>query len=273
MPVMYQDWIQRDDLKRNRDSSTGYSGYYRGSVNTEYLRYYLFGDNVARVGRGGQAKAMRDEPNAIGIATKNGPTMNPKDMWIEKNHTDFITFKNIIDKDLEAVYDVLEQDGLVVIPTDGLGTGLSKLPTNAPLTNEYLDNLLFNELPARYGVFESKDWKDHLPSPSVENRFLVFIFPKHSRDNIVYTRNYDIGTGRVIGAVGRVCLSYYNENGRDIDEWVDYNYPQQSGYWVGHMDGDMANHDGYLNPKKWRRAIKQDFEEMGIEVPLEFKGK
>lgn len=271
MPVMYQDWIERDDLHRNRENRTGYGGYNRGSVNTDYLRYYLFGDNVERKGYGGQAKVMRGAANAIGIATKYGPTMNRKDMWIEKNHNDFRTFKNIIDNDLEAVYNILEQDGLIVIPTDGLGTGLSKLPQNAPLTNQYLNDVLFNVLPSQYGVFQSNDWRDHLPSPDVENRMMIFIFPKQSKTKIGgYS---DDVTGRVIGALGRICISYYQENGREIEEWVEYDYPDHCGYWVGHMNKDITNSDGYLDPCKWRRATKQDFEEMGLEVPIEFKGE
>ena len=34
---------------------------------------FLFGDNLARRGFGGQAAAMRGEPNVIGIPTKNLP--------------------------------------------------------------------------------------------------------------------------------------------------------------------------------------------------------
>ncbi len=38
-------------------------------------RLFVFGDNLARVGYGGQAREMRDEPNAVGIPTKKLPTM------------------------------------------------------------------------------------------------------------------------------------------------------------------------------------------------------
>ena len=55
MKLFVQKWIARADLKQNQD------------------RIYLFGDNVERVGHGGQAKEMRGEPNAIGIATKLKP--------------------------------------------------------------------------------------------------------------------------------------------------------------------------------------------------------
>jgi hypothetical protein len=36
-------------------------------------KIYLFGDNLERVGLGGQAAVMRYKPNTIGIATKKAP--------------------------------------------------------------------------------------------------------------------------------------------------------------------------------------------------------
>lgn len=48
-------------------------------ITREYVRanrdkLFLFGDNLERRGLGGQAAAMRDEPNAIGIPTKKSPS-------------------------------------------------------------------------------------------------------------------------------------------------------------------------------------------------------
>jgi hypothetical protein len=39
-------------------------------------------------------------------------------------------------------FEILEAGGIVVLPSDGLGTGLSELPTRAPRTNEFLEKLL-----------------------------------------------------------------------------------------------------------------------------------
>ena len=58
--IIYQKFIYRSDLKANP------------SV------LYLFGDNLQRVGLGGQAKEMRGEPNAVGIATKKAPDNKPE---------------------------------------------------------------------------------------------------------------------------------------------------------------------------------------------------
>ncbi|SDK47143.1 hypothetical protein [Bradyrhizobium ottawaense] len=59
MPVVFQNWITRNDLLDNRD------------------KMYVFGDNVQRTGFAGQAKEMRGEPNAIGVVTKWAPSMQP----------------------------------------------------------------------------------------------------------------------------------------------------------------------------------------------------
>jgi hypothetical protein len=136
MPVAYQNWIERSDLKQNQD------------------RVYLFGDNLLRIGMGGQAKSMRGEPNALGVATKFSPGMNPQDMWIETDEHDHEKFIVYLEIDLQPVEKHLKAGSIVVIPSDGLGTGLSKLPENAPITNDWLHNKLFVEYPETYGVVD-----------------------------------------------------------------------------------------------------------------------
>lgn len=55
MPLLLQKFIQRADLQANREV------------------WYIFGDNEARVEFGGQAREMRGERNALGIATLRAP--------------------------------------------------------------------------------------------------------------------------------------------------------------------------------------------------------
>lgn len=116
MPVITQKFIFRSDLQNNPDV------------------LYLFGDNLQRRGYGGQAKEMRGEPNAVGIATKNAPGMKPGDFFSDED----ITLRYRIDDDLAPAYQHLRKGGLLVIPEDGLGTGLSQLPTRAPELDAYL---------------------------------------------------------------------------------------------------------------------------------------
>ena len=46
----------------------------RAYVRANRDKLFLFGDNLERRGFGGQAAAMRGEPNAVGIPTKKKPS-------------------------------------------------------------------------------------------------------------------------------------------------------------------------------------------------------
>lgn len=111
MPIVFQKFIYREDLVANRNI------------------IYLFGDNMERKGFGGQAKEMRGEPNAVGVATKKKPSMFEDSFFSDD---DFDLFEERWMDDIEPVLKHLDLGGLVVIPLDGLGTGLSELPQRAP---------------------------------------------------------------------------------------------------------------------------------------------
>lgn len=115
MPIVYQDWITREDLRSNPD------------------KVYVFGDNVERRGYGGQAKEMRGEPNAMGVATKHMPSMSTRAFF-----DDTIECQVIVMQDLKKVQDALDAGKTVVVPTDGIGTGLSRLHTTAPNLDRFI---------------------------------------------------------------------------------------------------------------------------------------
>ena len=119
--VTRQKMVYRNDLK----------------VNPNVL--YLFGDNIARMGFGGQAGQMRDEPNAIGVATKKYCS-NTDECFFSDD--DLVKFAKVVDADLLPVFSHVKHGGSIVIPTDGLGTGLSELSTRAPKCFEYLERQL-----------------------------------------------------------------------------------------------------------------------------------
>lgn len=121
MPVIYQHRIYREDLRKNPDV------------------LYLFGDNLARAGFGGQAKEMRDEPNAVGVATKKWPDNAPRSFFTDD---EFMENVKVITRDLRRARAHIKAGGIVVIPSDGLGTGLSRLPEVAPRTAQVLDEML-----------------------------------------------------------------------------------------------------------------------------------
>ena len=120
MPIVRQDWVVRQDLKDNP------------------FKTYLFGDNYERKGFGGQAKEMRGEPNSVGIVTKYSPS-NSEDSFFGNSDQDTIFQISLIEKDLRPVINLLVIGRTIVIPSDGLGTGLSRLPEKASMTHAYLE--------------------------------------------------------------------------------------------------------------------------------------
>lgn len=95
-----QKFITREDLQANPDT------------------LYVFGDNERRRGYGGQAKAMRGEPNAVGVRTKRKPARNsPDDFWTDDTYEQNC---QLIAEDLAPVFAHLRAGGEVVLPEDGL---------------------------------------------------------------------------------------------------------------------------------------------------------
>jgi hypothetical protein len=109
MELVYQRMIRRADLRKNPES------------------VYVFGDNVQRQGLGGQAKECRGEPNALGVVTKWQPGRDDGDYFSDGDHRCAI----MVMRDLGRLFAVIGQRR-VVLPYDGLGTGLAELPERAP---------------------------------------------------------------------------------------------------------------------------------------------
>ena len=101
-------------------------------------KIYVFGDNTDRKGTGGQA-AIRNNPNAFGIATKVHPTNNENAFMSDK---DLESNKKTIDFDIQKI---LDQNKPLVFPKDGFGTGLAKLKEKAPQTYQYLKEQLLEK--------------------------------------------------------------------------------------------------------------------------------
>lgn len=115
MPVLFQTHICREDLRRNLKT------------------LYVFGDNARRVGHGGQAREMRGEPNAVGIATKYTPYSLFEDTPIAIDAQ-----ARLIDQDMKRLFEKVKAGGVVVWPARGIGTNLAELATQAPTTYEYV---------------------------------------------------------------------------------------------------------------------------------------
>lgn len=121
MPVVFQTRIVRADLQANPKVM------------------YLFGDNDERRGKGGQAKEMRGEPNAVGIRTKKAPHTGEGVYYTDE---EFAANVDKISDDFATVLTYLKCGGVVVIPSGGLGTGLAELKTRAPETLDYIKRVI-----------------------------------------------------------------------------------------------------------------------------------
>lgn len=114
-------------------------------ITREYVRanrdkLFLFGDNLLRRGLGGQAAAMRHEPNAIGIPTKKSPSYKEGAFFTD---LEFDQNKAAIDAAFAEVEKATSDSiRMIVIPADGLGTGRAQLDRRAPRTFSYLQKCL-----------------------------------------------------------------------------------------------------------------------------------
>lgn len=102
-------------------------------------KVFVFGDNEARKGLGGQAQQMRGEPNAIGVATKRLPSRGEDAYWSD---ADFERNKLILDADFKPAFEAKAAGKEVVVPKNGIGGGLSELGSRAPRTLEYINQQL-----------------------------------------------------------------------------------------------------------------------------------
>lgn len=134
--IILQKMIYRSDLRANQGKAI-----------------YLFGDNLLRVGYGGQAKEMRGEPNAIGVPTKKRGSMDPDAFF--SDDTLNANIQAILDPVLEAMK-MACAGYVIVVPSDGLGTGLARLPELAPVTNEFLRDCIAMLGKARPGLHPAR---------------------------------------------------------------------------------------------------------------------
>ena len=83
-------------------------------------KIYVFGDNMKRYGKRGQA-IIRNEPNAFGIATKRYPSMDDWAFFSDKEDE----FECVVN-DLRKLW-VLSKSHVIVFPAAGIGTGLAEM--------------------------------------------------------------------------------------------------------------------------------------------------
>lgn len=100
----------------------------RAMIRAEPEVTFVFGDNAQGHGFGGQAREMRGELNSFGIPTKWKPTMTADAFF-----TDIRPCFEMVFGCLRVLNTRLMQGQTIVFPTDGIGTGLARMSTTAPL--------------------------------------------------------------------------------------------------------------------------------------------
>ena len=96
---------------------------------------------MMRVGLGGQARQMRGEPNAIGVPTKWKPLMS-EDAFFKDEYLLNSDVAYVIKESFMLAEEKLAAGHNVVIPEDGLGTGLSDLKNRAPKILELIEGYI-----------------------------------------------------------------------------------------------------------------------------------
>jgi hypothetical protein len=118
-----------------------FKGYWTVQYVRKHSNYlFIFGDNDIRKGKKGQA-IIRGEPNSIGVPTKKISNYAPTSYYYDY---EFDLNVQKIDEAIEKIKLVLKNGKYcgIILPEDGLGTGLANLKENAPKTLAYLNSEL-----------------------------------------------------------------------------------------------------------------------------------
>ena len=103
---------------------------------TATTHVYVFGDNMSRIGNGGQAAAARNYLNVVGIPTLWGPGM-----FFTDADLDHPLVKARINAAFNELHHLLALGMTIVLPEDGVGTGIADLPNRAPRIHAYIQEL------------------------------------------------------------------------------------------------------------------------------------
>lgn len=101
-------------------------------------KLFVFGDNMLRYGKGGQA-IIRDFPNTIGIATKRAPRTD-KEAYFSDADDEMDTML----QDIRKLYLISRCNVFthIVFPTKGIGTGRARMKSKSPMLYKMMKNKL-----------------------------------------------------------------------------------------------------------------------------------
>lgn len=122
---------------------------------------FIFGENEQQYeskkkpysNRAGQA-VIRSADNSFGFRTKKRPTRHSSSYWYD---SEFARNKALIDEDILKIKHLMKSYTCLVLPEDGLGTGLSDLKNKAPRTLEYINEQFSKLVKSLSNLREIKD--------------------------------------------------------------------------------------------------------------------
>jgi hypothetical protein len=101
--------------------------YTRELIRSKPNDLFVFGDNMARIGMGGQAASARNEPNTVGIPT----LWSPGEFFCDADYDNPIVEARIQVAFVEIRH-CLHLGVTVHYPSAGVGTGIADLANRAP---------------------------------------------------------------------------------------------------------------------------------------------
>ena len=98
-------------------------------------KLFVFGDNLIQKGKKGQAQ-IRDESNSFGVPTKRLPCLR-EDCFFADRKDEF----NAVE---DSIFNLISlgHEYEIILPEDGIGTGLAEMDVRSPKLFNYMNKML-----------------------------------------------------------------------------------------------------------------------------------
>jgi len=124
-----------------------HKGFWNRTTANENKNFlFIFGDNDAKRGIGGQA-VIRNCSNSMGIPTKKFPNNRPGSFYTDK---EYALNQEKIDVAILNIMTASKSYDAIILPENGFGNGLAKLHIKAPRTYDYLNRKIYEVFDIKY---------------------------------------------------------------------------------------------------------------------------
>lgn len=204
--------------------------YSRELIRNHPEAIFVFGDNMFRQGMGGQAQAARYETNALGIVTKKSPD-HTNEAFFYTPELKYYKWASYNDFNLLHMYAADKYD--IVIPEDGIGTGLSRLQETAPNILNYIEEEF---------LFVVKLALNSKSKSFIHNMEDLAIFQNKAKELSLASFHKFVSNFSIVNAFDEVQQPYRLVMEDDVLSVNDF--------WLKHQDEETI-----INPMIWRDLI------------------